>query len=110
MTLLAQALVSSRPAKHVPEFSNLVAGRLEVPGSVVDRAAKARADGQQPADEAGHQVLAGSRGDDRVVRACSKHSFWPRTTCSPRPVLQTQWAIHKGVAGASKLALVLSTC
>ena len=62
------------PAKHVRGTTNLVAGRLEVPGSVINRAAEARANGQQPADEAGHQVLAGSRGDDRVVRACTEHS------------------------------------
>ena len=42
-----------------------------LPGSIVDGSPKAGADGEQAADEAGHQVLAGTGCDDGVVGPCT---------------------------------------
>ena len=49
---------------------HLVAGSLEASRGVVDGAAEARTNGQQPADQARDEVLAGPRRHDGVVRAC----------------------------------------
>ena len=38
-----------------------------LPGSIIDCTPKAWPDGEQAADEAGHQVLARTRGHDGVV-------------------------------------------
>lgn len=50
---------------------HLVACGLEVARRIVNRAAEAGANRQQPADEAGHQILARSRCHDGVVCTCT---------------------------------------
>ena len=49
--------------------SLVVDGGLEAPGCVIDSATEAGADGEKARDERRDEVLAGARGDDRVVRS-----------------------------------------
>ncbi len=67
-----------------------IACPLELPCCIIDGASETGPDRQKPADQAGHQILACSRGHNRIVRACIYSMkivvrIWRGITCQRPP-------------------------